>query len=199
MRPLDQNTLSKVESFSNEYQKINGLSPSFRQIMHEVRLGSVATARRYVLALESEGRIQRTNLGNIETPIKLKKGGTTMALLVGDIACGDPTESEENIEENIELPNAIFGGGDLFLLHAKGDSMIGAGIEKGDLLVIRKQNSANDGEIVVALTEGRNTLKRIFHRQGKIILHPENPSLQDIVVKSCEVQGVLVSCIKMYG
>ena len=85
------------------------------------------------------------------------------------------------------------------MLHAKGESMIGAGIEEGDLLVIRKQNTADDGEIIVALTDGKNTLKRLYHKGGKIILHPENPKLKDIIVKDCAIQGVLVSCIKMYG
>lgn len=76
--------------------------------------------------------------------------------------------------------------------------MIDAGINKGDLLVIRKQETAKDGEIVVALVNGENTLKRIYHKNGKIRLHPENKEMEDIVVKKCEVQGVLVSCIKMY-
>ena len=155
--------------------------------------------QKYVLALEKDGKIERTIIGNIQTPVKLKKQGVTMAPLVGDIACGDPTEEESNIQESIELPNAIFGGGDLFMLHAKGESMIGAGIEEGDLLVIRKQDTADDGDIVVALTDGKNTLKRIFHKRGQVILHPENPKLKDIVANDCVVQGVLISCIKMYG
>ena len=76
--------------------------------------------------------------------------------------------------------------------------MIDAGINKGDLLVIRKQQEANDGDIVVALTSGNNTLKRLYHRNGKIVLHPENNTLTDIVVSNCEIQGVLVGCIKTY-
>lgn len=199
MRTLNPNTLERVENYITEYQKKNGKSPSYRQIMHGVGMSSLNLVQRYVLALEREGRIERTNIGNIQTPVKLKKQGVTMAPLVGDIACGDPTEEEANIQESIELPNAIFGGGDLFMLHAKGESMIGAGIEEGDLLVIRKQNTADDGEIIVALTDGRNTLKRLYHKGGKIILHPENPKLKDIIVKDCAIQGVLVSCIKMYG
>ena len=155
--------------------------------------------QKYVLALERSGQIERTNIGNIATPLKWKKKGSTMAPLVGDIACGDPTEEESNIEENIELPNAIFGGGELFMLHAKGESMINAGIEEGDLLIIRKQNTAEDGEIVVALTDGKNTLKRIYHRNGQIVLHPENTKLKDIIAEDCAVQGVLVSCIKMFN
>ena len=76
--------------------------------------------------------------------------------------------------------------------------MIDAGINKDDLLVIRKQESANDGDIVVALVNGNNTLKRLYRRNGKIVLHPENKTLEDIIVDSCKIQGVLVSCIKRY-
>ena len=76
--------------------------------------------------------------------------------------------------------------------------MIDIGINKDDLLVIRKQEYAEDGEIVVALTNGDNTLKRLFHRNGKIVLHPENKTMSDIIVKNCEIQGVLVGCIKTY-
>ena len=72
------------------------------------------------------------------------------------------------------------------------------GIRKGDLIVVRRQNYADDGQIVVALIDGEATLKRLFHRNGEIVLHPENKQMQDIVVENCEVQGVLVSCIKMY-
>lgn len=69
---------------------------------------------------------------------------------------------------------------------------------KRRLIVIRKQNTAEDGEIVVAMINGETTLKRIFRRNGKVILHPENKEMKDIVVKDCEIQGVLVSCIKIY-
>lgn len=199
MRTLNQNTLDKTREYILKYQKEYGVSPSYRTIMNALKFSSLSMVQKYVLALERNGEVERTTVGNIVTPIKLRKRGSTMAPLVGDIACGDPTEEEANIEESIELPKAIFGDGDLFMLHAKGESMIGAGIEEGDLLVIRKQNHADDGEIVVALTDGKNTLKRLYRKSGKIILHPENPKLKDIIVKDCAIQGVLVSCIKMYG
>lgn len=84
------------------------------------------------------------------------------------------------------------------MLRAKGNSMVDAGINKGDLVVLRRQTTADDGEIVAALIDGEATLKRLFHRDGKIVLHPENKRMKDIVLDSCDVQGVLVSCIKMY-
>ena len=127
MRTLNQNTLVKTREYIFKHQKEYGVSPSYRTIKKALKFSSLSMVQKYVLALERNGEVERTTVGNIVTPIKLRKRGSTMAPLVGDIACGDPTE-EANIEESIELPKAIFGEGDLFMLHAKGESMIGAGI-----------------------------------------------------------------------
>ena len=177
MRTLNPNTLERVENYITEYQKKNGKSPSYRQIMHGVGMSSLNLVQRYVLALEREGRIERTRIGNISVPPKLKPSGVAIAPLVGSIACGQPVDAVENIEESFALPRSIFGNGDLFMLRTFGDSMI---------------------DIVVAMINGETTLKRIFRRNGKVILHPENKEMKDIVVKDCEIQGVLVSCIKIY-
>ena len=134
----------------------------------------------------------------ISVPTKLKPSRVTIAPLVVSIARGQPVNAVENIEKSFALPRSIFGNGDLFMLRTFGDSMIDIGIKKDDLVVIRKQNTADDGEIVVAMINGETTLKRIFRRNGKVILHPENKEMKDIVVKDCEIQGVLVSCIKIY-
>ena len=198
MRTLDKATLQRVEEYNLEYQRSHGVSPNFRQIMRELNLGSLATVQRYVIALEKEGKIQRTPFGKIASFAPLKQGEVTLTPLVGEIACGQPSYAVEQIEESFALPKAIFGNGKLFMLKAFGNSMIEAGINKGDLLVLRQQNYADDGEIVVALIDGNATLKRLYHRNGKIILHPENREMNDIILDKCEVQGVLVSCIKMY-
>lgn len=198
MRTLDKATLQRVEEYNLEYQRTHGVSPNFRQIMRDLNLGSLATVQRYVIALEREGRIKRTQFGKIASFTPLKQAEVTLTPLVGDIACGQPSYAVEQIEESFALPKAIFGNGKLFMLKAFGNSMIEAGINKGDLLVLRQQNYADDGEIVVALIDGNATLKRLYHRNGKIILHPENREMKDIIIDKCEVQGVLVSCIKMY-
>ncbi len=198
MRTLNQNTLCKMEGYIKEYQAENGRSPSYRNIMHAMGMSSLNLVQRYVLALENEGRIQRTRLGNIELPSRFDKGETTIAPLIGAIACGEPSLEIEHIEDSFELPRSLFGSGKLFMLHASGNSMVEAGINDGDLIVLRKQDYADDGDIVVALTSGNNTLKRLYHRNGKIVLHPENKTMKDIIVSNCEIQGVLVGCIKTY-
>ena len=198
MRTLNQETLRQMELYIREYQKGNGKSPSYRNIMHAMGMSSLNLVQRYVIALERDGRIQRTQLGNIELPPQFDRGEIALAPLVGSIACGDLSTEIEHIEDTFALPRSLFGGGELIILHARGNSMKDAGIDEGDVLVIRRQEYAEDGEIVVALANEQNTLKRLFHRNGKIVLHPENKELKDIIVDSCKIQGVLVSCIKMY-
>ena len=198
MRVMSEETKNAVLEYNVEYQKRHGISPSFRNIMHALKLGSLATVQRYIKQLESEGRLKRTNLGNIAPISKLSGGETVTIPLVGKIACGDPCAEIENIEASYALPQSLFGNGEMYMLRAFGDSMKDAGIEKGDLLVIRKQETAENGDIVVALVNGENTLKRLYKEKDKIRLHPENKTMQDIIVNDCEIQGVLLSCIKMY-
>lgn len=198
MRTLNQDTLSQMQEYIITYQKEHGRSPSYRQVQKAMNMSSLNLVQRYVLALEKDGRIERTRLGNISVLPNLKPSGLTMTPLLGEIACGQPVDAVENIEESFALPRSIFGNGELFMLRAFGDSMIDIGIKKDDLVVIRKQQTALDGEIVVAMVDGATTLKRIFHKNGKIILHPENSTMKDIIVPHCEIQGVLVSCIKIY-
>ncbi len=179
MRTLNQDTLCRIENYIKEYQTENGRSPSYRNIMHFMNMSSLNLVQRYVLALEREDRIQRTRLGSIDIPYQLKPSGTTLAPLVGQIVCGEPSFEVENIEESFALPQSIFGSGELFMLRTYGESMIDIGINEGDLVVMRKQNYAEDGDIVAALTDGNNTLKRLFHKHGKIVLHPENKTMKD--------------------
>lgn len=133
MRTLNPNTLERVENYITEYQKKNGKSPSYRQIMHGVGMSSLNLVQRYVLALEREGRIERTRIGNISVPPKLKPSGVAIAPLVGSIACGQPVDAVENIEESFALPRSIFGNGDLFMLRTFGDSMIDIGSVEGKI------------------------------------------------------------------
>lgn len=198
MRTLNTTTLDNMEKFIIDYQKKKGRSPSFREVMKALNMSSLNLVRTYILALENSGRIERTRLGNIDMLPKLKPSGVAITPIVGSIACGQPVDAVENIEESVALPRAIFGSGSLFILRAKGDSMIEADIRNNDIVVIRQQNTAENGEIVVAMMNGETTLKRFYKRNGKIILHPGNKEMQDIIVKNCEIQGVLISCIKMY-
>ena len=160
MRTLNTTTLDNMEKFIIDYQKRKGKSPSFREVMKALNMSSLNLVRTYILALENSGRIERTRLGNIDMLPKLRPSGVAITPIVGSIACGQPVDAVEQIEESVTLPRAIFGGGDLFILHTHGDSMIDIGIKHGDLVVIRKQNTAENGDIIVAMMNGETTFKR---------------------------------------
>ncbi len=198
MRTLNKTLLDEIQGYIIDFQKKEGKAPSYRQVQKAMKMSSLNLVQRYILRLEQDGRIERTRLGNIDTLPQLKKSGSVITPLVGEIACGQPVDAVENIEESFALPTALFGDGELFMLRAHGESMIDAGIRKGDLVVVKKQSTALDGEIVVAMVNGATTLKRFFRSKGKIILHPENKEMKDIILKECEIQGVLKGCIKTY-
>ncbi|MBQ3802604.1 MAG: repressor LexA, partial [Oscillospiraceae bacterium] len=122
--------------------------------------------------------------------------GSFRAPVVGTVACGLPILAEENIEEYVRLPAALFGRGSFFILRAHGDSMINAGIADGDLVLVRLQDTADYNQIVVALIDDEATLKRFRPEGDRVVLHAENPNYDDIVVDRCAVQGVAVKVIK---
>ena len=123
---------------------------------------------------------------------------TTPVHLLGSIACGPFNFGEENILETYQFPTSFTGKGEFFLLHTFGQSMIDAGIEPGDLVLIRRQNTANPGDIVVVSVGDETTLKRYFPEpeKGRIRLHPENENMEDMYVKDCLIQGTAVKVIK---
>lgn len=118
--------------------------------------------------------------------------------ILGSISCGLPKYAEENIEEYIPMPVALFGTGNFFILRANGASMIEAGIDDGDLVLIRQQNYADPGQIVVALIDDEATLKRYYPepKKRRICLHPENSKMKDIYVDYCIIQGVAINVLK---
>lgn len=113
-----------------------------------------------------------------------------------DILCGLPNIAEENIEEYASLPESMFGRGEFYILRARGESMIEAGIETGDLLVIRKQEHAENGQITVVLIDDEAALKRFYMDDNRVRLHPENSEMEDIYVDNCIIQGIAVKVIK---
>ena len=135
------------------------------------------------------------------TTPKIRKAmkNTVELPIVGEIACGSPILAEQNIESYLTISGSFLGIGEYFVLVAKGKSMIDAGIEEGDYVVVRKQNTAEEGQIVVALVnDGECTLKRYYldKRKEKVRLHPENPEMEDLFFPNVDIQGVAVKVIK---
>lgn len=191
MKVISEDKVIKVLDFIKDFQKKEGRSPSFRQIAKGCSFPSLATAQKYVAILQSRGMIEKNSLGKINIPRNLSKGKTVIAPLVGTIACGTPILAEENIEETFQLPTAIFGNAKSMLLRASGDSMTGVGINDGDLIVAEICDTADEGDIVVALLEDSATVKTLHKKNGHIYLHPENPNYEDIPADNVIIQGIV--------
>ena len=195
MRSKDKVLLAEIEKYVCNFTERNGISPTMQEIANAVGV-SKATVHRYITQLCEDGVIDYSGVRSI-TSTKAKVQVVRVPVL-GRIACGIPKFAEENIEEYVKLPVALFGNGDFFLLRAYGDSMVEVGIEDGDLVLIRQQNYADRGQIVVALVEDDATLKRYYPEpeNNRVRLHPENSRMEDIYVDSCQIQGVAVKVLK---
>ena len=195
MRTKNQDTIRDIERFVREYNDNNGRSPTMQEISKAVGV-STATAHRYVVSMAEDGIIDYCGVRG--TYSAKSKSEASTAPVVGTIACGTPILAEENIEQYVRLPVSLFGRGNFFILKAKGESMIDAGIDDGDYVVIRQQDTADPGQIVVALLEDEATLKRYYPEPEKkrVRLHPENEAMDDIIVKHCDIQGIAISVIK---
>lgn len=198
MKIINESKLNQVLDFIKDFQIREGRSPSFRQIAKAVSFPSLETAQRYVKILHDRNLIERDNIGKIVIPTKLEAGKTITASLVGQVACGTPILAEENIEKTVQLPTAIFGNRRSMLLRAKGDSMIGVGINDGDIIVAEICNQADNGQIVVALIDDSATVKTCYKKKDYIILHPENPKYKDIITKDVVIQGIVRHVIHTY-
>ena len=197
MRTKSNELMKNICEFAEQFYLENRRSPSISEISNELGIAR-GTTHKYLVYMNEIQMLSYDGKKIITDVIRKADLSSTQANIIGTIACGTPVLAEENIEEYISLPSAIFGKGDLYILNASGDSMIEAGIEDGDLVVIKKQTTAEDGDIVVALVNNENTLKRFYidKRNKKYILHPENSKLKDIIVTEVQIQGVAQHVIK---
>lgn len=185
-----------VYEFIKKYITENGYSPSVREICANCGIKSTATAYQYINKLNEQGLIKKA--GNKKRAVSLKKsGGQSVSVpLVGTVAAGQPIFADENYEGYYSLPTEFFGSDDMFMLTVKGDSMIKIGMLDGDKIIVKKQNTADNGDIVVALVDDSATVKRFYRRDGKIILHPENDSMSDFVFDDVSVLGKVVGLMR---
>ena len=132
------------------------------------------------------------------TPQDGEKTGWSILPVYGNISCGNFKLIDDNAEGYLEIPNSMLGNAKYFVLKADGKSMIEAGIDDGDLLIVQKKSSPDDGEIAVVLNDERVVLKRFYRltAEGKYLLQPENAEYPPIIVDECEVLGVAVKVIK---
>lgn len=193
---MDENKLIKVMDYIRRFSEENGYTPSVREIGAYCGIKSTATVHSYIERLQEKGYLNKAE--NKKRAVTLGKSGSVNIPLLGTVTAGQPVFAYENYEEYYSFPLGEFRGEDLFMLHVQGTSMINAGICDGDKIIVRRQQSAADGEIVVALVGESATVKRLFRRNGKIILHPENEVLDDFVFNPEEVSilGKVVGLIR---
>ena len=194
MRSKDPEIMKRIVDFVEAYHLDYNSSPSLRVIADGVGIGST-TVYRYLVEMNERGMICYDGKTIRNEKIDKSERGTIRAAVIGRIACGIPNLAEQHVEGYVNLPESLFGQGNFYILRASGCSMTEAGIDDGDLVVIREQNTAEDGQIVVALVDDEATLKRFFHEGDRIRLHPENPRMKDIFVTDCRIQGVAVKVI----
>lgn len=197
MRTKDEALMKEIVEAIDEYYSRRGRTPTTREIGAMVGLSHVSVLK-YLQDMNDRGMLEYDG-GVLSTErIAKSKESSVSVPLIGSISCGQPLLSEESVESYIRIPTEWLGSGDYFLLRANGDSMVDAGIDDDDIVIVRKTTTANDGDIVVALVDNENTLKRLFRdeKRRKIVLHPENPNYEDIVVDSCEIQGVAIKVLK---
>lgn len=201
MRSKDTMLKKEIYDFVNDWKRDCGSSPSLKKIADQMQV-SRTTVYRYLKEMSKDGDLEYYGTG-IDTR---ELNGTNMNLaaakIVGSIPCGEAQSEEEYVEAYVNLPTALFGKGEFYILHAKGDSMEDAGIKEGDMVVILRQQTADIGDIVVALDDdNQNTLKRYagFDEEGYAILEYMNEDVYPgkvIRVKQLTVQGVAKHVIK---
>ena len=198
MRSKSLELMLRIKDFIESYYERYSSTPTVREISDSMKI-AVSSAHRYLVAMAEKGMVSYEN-GVLSTPkIEMMSPEVRPAAIFGSIPCGTPEEREAQIEEYIPLSVSVFGNGSFYALRASGNSMIEAQINDGDLVIIREQQTANIGEIVVALTdEDENTLKRLRFDEDRqsYYLHPENKDMEDIYVSNLRVQGVATHVIK---
>jgi repressor LexA len=193
----------EIYDFVTRYVDGHGYPPTVREIGEEVGLASPSTVHAHLANLERAGYIRRdpTKPRALEV-VGRERGGaaaedsrTRVLPLVGQIAAGGPLLAEQNVEDHLAVPEPLAAGsGEDFLLRVKGDSMIEAGILDGDYVVVHRQQTARNGEIVVALAgedeaADEATVKRFFREEGRIRLQPENSALEPLFPAHVQVLG----------
>ncbi|MGB2952507.1 MAG: transcriptional repressor LexA [Gaiellaceae bacterium] len=197
----------EIWDFLVDYVDRHGYPPTVREIGQAVGLASPSTVHAHLANLERAGLLKRDPTKPRALELKVARepkraGQSANALpLVGEIAAGGPLLAEDNVEDYVEVPDLVAPGGADFLLRVKGDSMIEAGILEGDYVVVRRQQDARDGEIVVALagvdeTADEATVKRFFRENGRVRLQPENRALEPIYADHVEILGKVVGVFR---
>lgn len=205
-KPLTTRQKSVYE-FIESYILQKGYGPTVREIAEAVHLSSPSTVHVHLKTLEEKGYIVRDPLksrsiallGKHEQEEAFGSTGSSNTLslpLVGNVAAGEPILAEHNVETTMQLPTEIVGDSASFILAVHGESMIEAGINDGDYVVVKEQQVARNGEIIVALIDDGATVKRFYKENDHIRLQPENSTMDPIITRDCAIVGKVVAVLR---
>ena len=186
-----------------EYIREKGYPPSVRELGERLGLKSTATVHSHLRTLERKGYLERTaqksRAFNVVEGIEDDSyPQSVMVPIVGTVRAGVPILAVENIDEFVPLPRSLLNNENVFMLRVQGDSMIGAGIFDGDLVLVKQQESAENGDIVVALLDDEATVKTFYKDEDSITLRPENPDYEPIVSGNVHILGKVVGFIGLF-
>lgn len=175
----------------------DGISPSVREIMDAMGFRSTSTAHRYIRTLVDAGLIEKT--GSMNRSLKLPNSPITSVPVIGTVTAGQPITAIEDITGYVGFEAPGISPNELFALKIRGESMINAGIFDGDIVIVRKSDYAENGDIVVALIGHEDaTVKRFFKENGHFRLQPENDTMQPIILDDVEILGRVIGLKRYY-
>ena len=192
-------TQQRILDYIENYVDVNGYPPSVREIGQAVDLKSTSTVHGHLTRLEKKGLLHREAMKPRTIDIVRDDKPVMEKLpILGKVAAGTPILAEENADGFVTLPDTIVGRGEHFVLEIRDESMIMAGIMNGDFVVVRRQRTAQNGEIIIAMIEGEATCKRYFKEPDRIRLQPENPRMQPFYSRSVNIVGKVVAVYRSY-
>lgn len=179
-----------------------GYPPSVREICAAVNLKSTSSVHSHLSSLEEKGYIHRDPtkpraIEIVDDTFNLTRREMANVPIIGTVAAGQPLLAAENIEGYFPIPTEYLSNKSVFMLKVKGNSMINAGIFEGDTIIVEQQNTANDGDIVVALIDDSATVKTFYKEKGHIRLQPENDSMEPIIVDDCQILGKVMGLLRL--
>lgn len=194
---------TEILEYIKEVTLSRGYPPTVREIGEAVGLKSSASVHAHLATLEKNGYIRRDPskpraIEIVDDDFALTRKEYAQIPIVGRVAAGEPLLAEENIQDYFPIPVEMLPNDQIFMLIVKGDSMINAGIFDGDKVIVRQKNSAQNGDIVVALIEDGATVKTFYNEGDHIRLQPENPDYDPIIVKDVAILGEVIGVFRLF-
>lgn len=194
---------SEILEFMKEEILNKGYPPSVREICEAVNLKSTSSVHSHLETLEKNGYIRRDPtkpraIEIIDDNFNLVRREVSNIPILGEVAAGMPLLAVENVSNYFPIPTEMLPNQECFLLNVKGDSMINVGIFSKDMVLVSKQSTASNGDIVVALVEDSATVKTFYKEDGHIRLQPENDSMDPIIVPDCQILGKVIGVFRLF-